>query len=65
MEPTPSDSADEFRLDQTKFSVAYWLTRPVGERLQALENLRRTFYGHAATSEGIQRVLEVVKLKRS
>jgi hypothetical protein len=43
---------DAFRLDRTQFSVArltdpddavaYWLSRPVEERLRALELLRRT-----------------------
>ncbi len=63
---------EEPRIDRTAFSVAkltdpddaadYWLTRPVGERLQALELLRRTFYG-AAASEGLQRIIEVVELE--
>ena len=73
-----SNSADwddeEFRMDRSHFSVvnltdpddsvAYWLTRPLEERWRALELLRRTFYGHARTGEGLQRVLEVAKLER-
>ena len=53
---------DDFRLDRTQFSVAkltdpddaveYWLSRPVEERLRALEHLRRTFYGDTSASEG-------------
>jgi hypothetical protein len=64
--------AEDLRLDRTQISVArltdpddalqYWLSRPVEERLQALELLRRTFYGSSA-SEGLQRVLEVVQLE--
>ncbi|HME08403.1 MAG TPA: hypothetical protein VKG25_15210 [Bryobacteraceae bacterium] len=67
------DDIDDLRLDRTQFSVArltdpddsleYWLSRPVEERLRALEFLRRTFYGPSA-SERIQRVLEVSKLER-
>jgi hypothetical protein len=63
------DGFEDFRLDRTQFSVArltdpddavgYWLSRPVEERLRALELLRRTFYGYTSASEGLQRVLEV------
>jgi hypothetical protein len=70
---TPEDEADEFRMDRTQFSVArltdpddsvqYWLSRPVEERLRALELLRRTFYGYTSASEGLQRVLEVAQLE--
>jgi hypothetical protein len=68
----PQHSIDEPKLDRAKFfvvrltdpddSLEYWLSRPVEERLQALEHLRRTFYGNSA-SEGLQRVLEVVELE--
>jgi hypothetical protein len=68
------DGIDEFRLDRTQFSVArltdpddaveYWLSRPVEERLQALEFLRRTFYGYTNASEGLQRVLEVAQFEQ-
>ncbi len=68
------DGVEEFRLDRTQFSVArltdpddaveYWLSRPVEERLRALELLRRTFYGYTSASEGLQRVLEVAQLER-
>ena len=69
----PEDGIDEFRLDRTQFSVvrltdpddavACWLSRPVEERLRALELLRRTFYGYTGTGEGLQRVLEVAQLE--
>ena len=68
-----NEEHEEFRLDRSHFSVtrltdpddavAYWLTRPVVERLQALELLRRTFYGYTSATEGLQRVLEVAQLK--
>jgi hypothetical protein len=74
MGTTSQDGTEDFRLDRTKFSgarltdpddtVAYWLSRPVEERLRALELLRRTFYGYTDASEGLQRVLEVVQLER-
>jgi len=69
----PEDGLGEFRLDRTQFSVvrltdpddavAYWLSRPVEERLRALELLRRTFYGYTSAGEGLQRVLEVAQLE--
>jgi hypothetical protein len=69
----PEERGDELRLDRTQFpvarltdpddSVAYWLSRPVEERLQALEHLRRTFYRYTSASEGLQRVLEVAPLE--
>jgi hypothetical protein len=72
MSETPDDEDGELRLDRSQFSVVsltdtddsleYWLSRPVEERLRALERLRRTFWGAAATAR-IQRVLEVVKLE--
>ena len=71
---SPGESIDEPRLDKTHFSVVpfdapddaleYWLSRPVVERLQALERLRRIFYGPDYAREGLQRVLEVVQLER-
>jgi hypothetical protein len=67
------DGFEDFRLDRTQFSVVrltdpddavgYWLSRPVEERLRALELLRRTFYGYTSASEGLQRVLEVAQLE--
>ena len=57
---TSEDGIEEFRLDRTQFSVVrltdpddavgYWLSRPVEERLRALELLRRTFYGYTSAS---------------
>lgn len=72
MESDSNDPLAEFRLDRTHLSITrlgdpdgavqYWLSRPVGERLRALELLRRTFYGDRA-SERLQRVLEVAQLE--
>jgi hypothetical protein len=74
MAAAPDKNTDEFRLDRTHFSVVrltdpddaleYWLSRPVEERLRALEHLRRTFYGDTVASGRLQRVLEVVKLEQ-
>jgi hypothetical protein len=74
MDTESRDDLDDTRLDRTKFSVArltdpddsleYWLSRPVEERLQAIEILRRTFYGYTSANEGLQRVLEVAQLER-
>jgi hypothetical protein len=68
------DPLDDIQLDRSQFSVArltdpddslqYWLSRPVRERLQALEQLRRISYGHNYAEQGLQRILEVVQLER-
>ena len=60
---------DEMRMDKSHFSVvttetpsdkrAYWLTRPVHERLAALEMLRQIFYAYDPDTTRFQRVLEV------
>ena len=73
MAAAPEDEIEEFRLDRTQITVArltdpddaveYWLSRPVEERLRALELLRRTFYGDPGASGGLQRVLEVAQLE--
>jgi hypothetical protein len=73
MDTAPEEPIEDFRLDRTQFSVVrltdpddsveYWLSRPVEERLRALELLRRTFYGYTSASEGLQRVLEVTQLE--
>jgi hypothetical protein len=73
MNAEPEVIDDEPQLDRTAFSVVcltdpddsleYWLSRPVVDRLRAIQQLRRTFYGSSA-SEGFQRVIEVAKLER-
>jgi hypothetical protein len=74
MEAAGEDEIGEFRLDRTHFSVArltdpddapgYWLSRPVEERLRALELLRRAFYGYTGADEGLQRIFEVAQLEQ-
>ena len=39
----------------------YWLTRPVAERFQALEQMRKNFYGNS--SDRLQRVYRITKFK--
>jgi serine/threonine protein kinase len=39
----------------------WWWTRPVAERLAAIEIMRRTVYGRAATDGRLQRVLEITQ----
>jgi hypothetical protein len=63
----------ELTVDRSRFSVArltdpddalsYWLSRPAGDRLRAIEMLRRTFYGHTRATARLQRILEVAQLK--
>src|ERR1035438_4283421 len=60
MSAASEDGLEDFRLDRSQFSVVrladpddaveYWLSRPVEERLRALELLRRTFYGYTSAS---------------
>lgn len=50
------------RLEDQDDSPAYWLTRPVEERIAALELLRHSLYEYSEVGETIQRVLEVAKL---
>lgn len=60
----------EFKLDRMAVSVVtheegarhdreYWRSLTVKDRLQALEFLRRQFYGADSCSAGIQRVFEI------
>ena len=74
MGAVPEHGLDDFRQDRTQFSVArltdsddalaYWLSRPVCERLQALERLRRISNGDTVATGRLQRVLEVARLER-
>ena len=73
MDSASDDGFEDFQLDRAQFSVVrltdpddaveYWLSRPVEERLRALELLRRAFYGYTSAGEGLQRVLEVAQLE--
>ena len=63
MSTESEDELEEFRMDRMKLSVArltdpdyavaYWLSRPVEERLQALELARRACNGYASDLEQI------------
>jgi len=37
--------------------LKFWLSRPVEERISAVQTLREAFYGHSA---GIQRIVKVI-----
>jgi hypothetical protein len=60
---------DSLKVDRTRFSVArlegrddslaYWLSRPVEERLDAIELLRQAFYDYSDAGAGLQKILEV------
>jgi hypothetical protein len=60
------------KLDRTAFSVVsldeadndemdYWLSKTPYERLEALETLRKIFYGYDPTTTRLQRVLEITE----
>ena len=69
---TSSDADDErerltlpivqrFPLHDEPDEIAYWLTRPVAERIAAVEVLRQRVYGYNAdTRMGLQRVCCVI-----
>jgi len=38
--------------------LAYWLSRPPEERIEALERLRRQFYGNSARLQRVARVIQ-------
>jgi hypothetical protein len=60
------------RVDRTAFSVAslsdadgdkaYWRSKSVHERLQAVELMRQVIYGYQPASGGLQRIFEVAEL---
>lgn len=61
------------KLDKTFFEVveidhsddlSYWLSRPPRERLEAIEVMRKTMFGHDRVSARLQRVLTVSELSR-
>jgi hypothetical protein len=67
-----SNLLSKYRLDRSVITVtdfdnppddvAYWRTRPIEERLEAVEFLRQMNYGYDPTTAKIQRVLRVVEL---
>ena len=48
-----------YRMGEEPRVREYWLTRPVVERFEALEQLRVNFYGDA--TEGFQRVYRIIE----
>jgi len=60
------------RVDRTAFSVvslseadddkAYWRSKSVFERLQAVELMRQVIYGYQPASGRLQRIFEVAEL---
>jgi len=48
--------------DQIKEDIAYWLSKTPSERLEAVEILRRQYYGN---SDRLQRVVTVIERKKS
>lgn len=38
--------------------IEYWLSRPPGERMEELENLRRHFYGDLPRLQRVARVIQ-------
>ena len=52
--------------DQTADDLAYWLSRPVSERIAAVEELRREYWGKDyADQPRLSRPLQVSKRQRS
>jgi hypothetical protein len=78
-DPSPGDEGqlpiDRIRLDRTAVRVvplgreppdgAYWLSRPVEERWQAVELAREMAYGRDVTTARLQRILAIVPLAGS
>ncbi len=48
-------------LDDSAERRAYWHSRTPGERLEAIEQMRRINYGEHAATGRLQRLLEVAK----
>ncbi len=44
-----------------KADIEYWLSRPPGERMEALEELRRHFYGNLPRLQRVARVIQRTK----
>ena len=68
------DDFDSLRVDRTTMETGrmsdkksdreYWLSKTPDERFEALELLRQIAYGYDPATARLQRVLEVVELKR-
>ena len=46
------------RLTEVKNNLAYWLSRPPQERIQAVEILRTQFYGRSVRLRRVARVIQ-------
>jgi len=44
---------------------ADWLNRSFTERIEAIEFMRKAMFGHDRVSARLQRVLEIIELKRN
>lgn len=63
-----------FKLDKTvvkKFNLGnepkdyvYWLSQPPEKRIEAIEFLRKQYYGEDAFKSGFQRVFRIIKQTR-
>ena len=49
--------------ENPKDDLAYWLSRPVKERIEAVEILRREYYGSSARLQ--RNVVKIIKLSES
>ena len=63
---TPNERVDRAAmsvqsLHDTPDDRGWWWSRPVVDRLAAIELMRRTVYGRAAADSGLQRVLEITQ----
>lgn len=47
--------------ESPKDDLAHWLSRPPEERIEAVEMLRRQFYGSVSRLEGIVRIIKQPK----
>ena len=53
------------KMSEAQSDVDFWRTRPVAERLRALEEIRIEFHGDEYESEsGLQRVFRISKLQQ-
>jgi 4-alpha-glucanotransferase len=69
--PTTNDPLAAVRMNKSVFTIgtldeddtrAYWASRTVEERLEAMELMRMINYGYNPITDRLQRVLEVVEV---
>jgi len=51
----------KFKLGEEPKDYNYWLSQPPEKRIEAIEFLRREYYGEDAFKSGFQRVYRVIK----